>query len=179
MQNDPNGSVLEIRDPQIDAVAVIQSVKEGVRRRRAAGVYGPDPSVLGPESLRSSLFLETEPPDVFYDVQAVHQMLAEMTNRVRLNELTFTSSVPVLGRLVAAMRNAWSWMAARWIGQHLVTQQTDFNASAASLASELVRGQDVQLWRLRQLQKQVGDLEARLAALEESTVEPPATEETL
>jgi uncharacterized protein YceH (UPF0502 family) len=72
----------------------------------------------------------------------------------------------VIGPLVAAARNAWSWIAARWIGQHLAAQQTAFNRGAVHLAGNLVHQQAAADRQLQQLQARVEALESRLARLE-------------
>jgi hypothetical protein len=162
-----DGPILEIHDADIDATALRRRVAEAVEQRRVAGAYGPDPATLGPEALRPTNLLGKEPAHAYADNQALHQMLAEMTDRAHLQELTFTSQIPVLGRLVAAARNAWSWMAARWLGQHLMRQQTAFNCTAVQFGRELVHRQEAELRLVRQLEDRVRDLEARLAKLED------------
>jgi hypothetical protein len=59
-------------------------------------------------------------------------------------------------------------MAARWIGEHTVRQQSAFNQTAIQFNSELVRWQDANLRRIRRLEEQVRCLEARLAEVEQS-----------
>jgi hypothetical protein len=166
LSDSPERPVLEIRDPEIDAGAVLQHVAEGVARRRASGAYGPDPLSLGPVALRSGTPPQDEPIDAFLDFQARHEALAEMGARAHLQDLRFRSDLPLLGPVLAAVRSAWAWMAARWIGQHLGQQQSAFNAANVRLGQELTRRQDADLWRLRQLETRLHELEARLARLE-------------
>ena len=159
--------IIEIRDPELDAQAIRQCVSEGVARRRAAGAYGPDPASVGPEALRSSTQAYNQPERPDLNVQALHQSMADMSGRAHLHELTFRSQVPILGRLIAAVRTLWGGMAARWIGRHLMDQQSDFNRAAVEFGGELLQWQDAHLWRQRQLEEKVRLLEARLARLED------------
>jgi len=177
MSDTSGGSVLEIHDPEVDAQAVLQRVAEGVAQRREAGAYGPDPALLGPDSLRLPSSPGSESTETYLDFQAIHQALAEMTSQARLQELTFTSQVPVIGRLLIALRKAWSWMAARWIERHMIEQQSVFNAAAVQFSGELVHWQDANLWRLRQLEEQVHAQELRLSGLEGEAEAAPSGRE--
>lgn len=167
MTDSADNAVLEIRDPGIDAKAVLRQVTAGMERRRAAGAYGPDLASLGPELLQTRALPDSAPPDTYLEFRAQHQALAEMTSWADLQELIFTSQVPLLGHLVASVRKAWSWMASRWIEQHLMVQQSAFNEATVHLSSELVRWQNASLGRVSPLEEKVRDLEARLSELEE------------
>lgn len=160
--------ILEIRDPDLDATAIRQRVVEAVEQRRDAGAYGPDPASLGPETLFPGALQAGKSPQLDLDYRGLDESLAEMTSQARLQEFAFVSRVPVVGRLVVAVRQAWSWVAARWIGQHIVRQQSAFNQTAIQFNSELVRWQDANLRRIRQLEEQVRSLEGRLAEVERS-----------
>jgi len=169
--------IFEIRDPRIDTEAIIQLVQDGVRRRQAAGAYSQDPALVGPESLRVTASTDIEASDTYVDIQALHDALSEMMGKAHLSEMTFTSQVPILGRVISVVRSAWSWMAARWIGRHIVVMQTAFNDATVGFGSDLVRNQNAQLWRLQRLQQQVGDIELRLRRLEIGASLPVVEEE--
>lgn len=168
MSDRPDHAILEIRDPDLDVTKIWQRVVEAVEQRRKAGAYGPDPASLGPETLFPGALQAGKPSQLDLDHRALDESLAKMTSQAHLHEFTFLSRIPIVGRLVVVARQAWSWMAARWIGQHIVQQQSAFNQTTVQFNSELVRWQDTSLRRLRHLEEQVRRLEARLEKMEEN-----------
>ena len=167
MTDSAGNAVLEIRDPEIDAKAVLRQLTASMEQRRAAGAYGPDPASLGPGRLHMGPPPGGAPLDTYLQFRAQHQALAEMASWADLQELTFASRVPLLGHLVASVRKAWSWMASRWIEQHFMVQQSAFNEATVHLSSELVHWQNASLGRVSRLEEKVRDLEARLSEPEE------------
>jgi hypothetical protein len=148
--------VLEIHDTELDQEGIRQRVQDKVRRREAAGGYGPDPGRLGRSSRPSQ---EERSPA---GLARVRQAMGEMAGRASLRPYVFASHVPVLGGLVVAVRNAWSWVAARWIGQHLIEQQSAFNEAVVGFGSEAVEWQGAIGERLGELEDRVRELEVRL-----------------
>jgi glycosyltransferase involved in cell wall biosynthesis len=53
--------------------------------------------------------------------------LAELRRRATLEEFTFTSTAPVVGGLVARLRDAWNSVATKWQMRPIMTQQSAFN----------------------------------------------------
>lgn len=159
--------ILEIRDPAVDAQAVTERLEEAVAWRRKEGAYHPDLTQSGPLELRPGGSRAVPPDSDFMNLQPVHEALADMSARAQLRELAFTSAVPVVGSLIAAIRYAWSSIAARWIGQNLGNQQSGFNEATVRLGNELLYWQKENLWRTSQLERRVRELEAQLARRED------------
>ena len=89
-----------------------------------------------------------------------------------LRERPFTSTVPVIGPLIARFRAAWNNVASRWYLNHLMTQQNAFNALAVSHLERYETELREQMALLEEeivitteLQERVARLEAQLAAL--------------
>ena len=90
-----------------------------------------------------------------------------------LRERPFTSSVPVLGPLLARLRDAWNNVASRWYLNHLMIQQSEFNRLAAreieryeiELHEQMVLLEE-QIVQTTELQRQIESLEAGLAQLQ-------------
>ena len=90
-----------------------------------------------------------------------------------LRERPFTSSVPVLGPLLARLRAAWNNVASRWYLNHLMIQQSEFNRLAAreieryeiELHEQMVLLEE-QIVQTTELQRQIESLEAGLAQLQ-------------
>jgi hypothetical protein len=57
-------------------------------------------------------------------------LLADLEDHQALAEHTFTSDVPLIGRLIVAVRNIWANVAARWVVAPLLQQQTLFNTQS-------------------------------------------------
>ena len=54
-----------------------------------------------------------------------------------LEEIPFTSSVPVVGGLIVGFRNAWNSVAAKWYVRRIAQQQTRYNLLFAQLIDHL------------------------------------------
>lgn len=64
-------------------------------------------------------------------VQIRARYLAELEAVQVVQERPFTSQVPVLGRLIVAVRSLWNSVATKWYVRPLIQQQTDFNTRVA------------------------------------------------
>jgi len=60
-------------------------------------------------------------------------------NRWELEERPFTSSVPVVGGLIVAVRNVWNSVAAKWYVRPLIEQQNQYNRLFAELIDHFNR----------------------------------------
>lgn len=88
-----------------------------------------------------------------------------------LRERPFTSTVPLLGPLIAAFRAAWNNVASRWYLNHIMTQQNAFNALAVGHLERYETELREQMALLEEeivitteLQERIAQLEARVAA---------------
>jgi hypothetical protein len=90
------------------------------------------------------------------------EMLDRLAAEWRIEEVPLRSSLPVVGPLVAAFRNAWNSVAARWHVRHLFQQQQGFNELVGGVLSQQIVHQLDQSQRHSQL---LGDREQSIAAL--------------
>lgn len=153
--------VIEIRDPEIDQASIRERIAERIAQRQASGAYDPDLAERGPESLRRSV------AQAALDFTDLDDDLIDLTASASLHEPKFTSSLPVLGRLIVAVRRAWNWMSTRWYVLPLIGQQSAINQQVASVISQLTHRQALHDQRLDELRARVEALEKRLARFEE------------
>jgi len=99
---------------------------------------------------------EIQKPDGPEQIDAA---LAEVEPKLRLREFRFSSPVPVIGGLIAAMRRAWHGVAGRWALQDAMRQQSDVNRALAAATRALAT-------RLASLSSEHAALDARHTALE-------------
>lgn len=104
----------------------------------------------------------------------------------QIEERPFESTVPIIGPIIAAVRNFWNSVAAKWTYRQLVEQQNTFNAQIVQRLFDLesqVVGQMVEqdreqthllretaelLTALSQLSRLLLEMEERLIRLENS-----------
>lgn len=101
------------------------------------------------------------------------EALARLTAAAVLQERPFTSTVPLIGPLIARFRTAWNDVASRWYLNHLMTQQNAFNALAVTHLERYETELREQMALLEEeivitteLQERIAQLEARGAALQ-------------
>ncbi len=106
--------------------------------------------------------------------------LARLSAAAELREQPFTSTVPLIGPLIAAFRTAWNNVASRWYLGHLMTQQNAFNRLAVVEMERLERELREQMALLEEqvvaaveLREEIDRLQARLAELR--TLMPPSS----
>lgn len=157
---------IEIRDPRLDGEAIAQQVLQHVAQRRTEGAYGPDPAKLGPESLRPSRYKVADGM-VSENFSGLHQSLAEFILRGQLHEPNFSSNTPIVGPLIVAVRRFWNWMSTKWYVRPILWQQSDVNARAAGIVSDLVYWHELDGIRLRALEDRIAALESRLIQIED------------
>ncbi len=156
-EEDTLEGVIEIRDPDIDVEAIMTQIRENVARRRAEGAYQEDVDAIADE-----VFAEVMAAGDAGDSAApgMDAILAELNIRWTVREVPFESGVPVLGKLIVALRNFWNWMSTKWYVRGLLQQQVEFNAL-------VVRAFD-QMWLENQmLAKTVEQQRAELEVLHE------------
>ena len=105
-----------------------------------------------------------------------------LVQKSQIKEEPLQSSAPVVGSLIAALRNAWGSVAAKWMIHDVVQQQNEFNKLMAlhiqTLDERLIE-QDHELVSLThqmaelnvtmgQLQKQIERVDAQLAQFEDT-----------
>lgn len=120
--------VIEIRDPDIDVEAIMAQIRANVARRRAEGAYKEDVDAIADEVFAEVMAMPVAEMGGATGAQGLEGTLAELNVRWVVREVPFASGVPVLGKLVVAMRNLWNWMSTKWYVRGLLQQQVEFNA---------------------------------------------------
>ena len=67
----------------------------------------------------------------------MRNLVAQMEARWSIDELTFTSGLPVLGPLIARFRDLWNGISTKWYVRYAVQQQTEFNATVVRAIQQL------------------------------------------
>jgi hypothetical protein len=159
------GTVIEIRDPALDREGIVQEVNRRVARRQSEGAYGADPETLGPETLRPDRY--DFPADAIDPgFPGLHPALAELLAAGHLREPHFSSTIPLIGPLIVAVRRFWNWMSTKWYVRPILAQQSELNTRTAGVMSDLAQWHELGANRLHLLEARVAELEARLARLE-------------
>ena len=98
------------------------------------------------------------------------EMLNRLAKEWRVEEEPLRSSVPVVGPLIAAFRNAWNSVAARWYVRLLFQQQQGFNQLVSGVVSQQMVHQLEQSQRhsllLCDREQSIAALAAQLARIE-------------
>ena len=105
-----------------------------------------------------------------------------LTQKSQIQEEPLRSNTPLVGPIIAKFRNLWGSVAAKWMIHHFVRQQNEFNTLASmqlqTLDARLIE-QDHDLVALtrrvaelhvtmHQLQKQIENVDAQLAEIEDA-----------
>jgi len=153
--------ILELRDPQLDAIKLQETVAANLARRRAAGAYREDL-----DSLARSL-LGDRPP-IFEEMHSspatLRGLLAELEAAWTLQEQPFVSHVPFFAPLIVAVRNFWNWMSTKWYVRPILQEQMTFNVLAVRAIAEVATA--------------CQQLERRLQAVEEALRQGQVDEES-
>lgn len=145
---------LEIRDISLTPADILARIDAQISHRRAENKYPPADEL---RSAWSQLVPDTVSTHV--DDDYIFQLLKELTMASYLQEVRFSSTVPIVGQVIVAIRRAWNWMSTRWYVLPLIKQQSRYNEQVI-----------VSMYRLLQsnqaLQTQVNELQQRLSKLE-------------
>ncbi len=118
--------------------------------------------------------------------QALRSLLADAEKRWNVQERAFVSRLPVVGRLVVAIREAWNSVSTKWYVRPILQQQVEFNAAVVRALAEVAResgaletpaiayaavlGQRLRLMEER-IDQRLTTMEERLAGIEASLSE--------
>lgn len=162
---DETAPVIEIPDTALERDAIERRLQQQVAQRRADGAYEPDPTTFGPESLRPGRY-EAAEDQVQDEFPGLHESLANLIAEAQLREPRFSSTLPILGPLIVAVRRFWNGISTKWYVLPILRQQSSVNARMARAISDLAQWHELDTRRLCQLETRVAELEARLAGLE-------------
>jgi GT2 family glycosyltransferase len=98
--------------------------------------------------------------------KAVLDQTLKLENRATLREFAFSSDVPVVGRLISAMRSTVHSVAGRWALRYVMDQQSEFNHQLVHALVQL----DI---CMSELSQQIGELAAQIAAQMSAHVNKP------
>jgi hypothetical protein len=69
-------------------------------------------------------------------LEQIDRLISDLTNARALaiiREQPFSSHVPVFGKAIVLVRNAWNWMSTKWWVRPIVVQQNNFNLELVNL----------------------------------------------
>ena len=147
----PGAEVIEIRDKNLNEVAIQQRLTMAMAER----TYALNVTAVGPDSLRIRQTAIAHPP-----TESLNQLMINLLAQEPLHEQPFTSTAPLVGPLIVALRRAWNWMSTRWYVLPIMNQQAETNHKMILLLNELVQQHELDTQR-------IAELEARLAQLNE------------
>ncbi len=154
MNHNPE-NIIEIRDPEIASSAIFETIRTNMAKRNAANL----PSL--------SHFKRVEMDTLSTTTPNLNSLMLQLMGTPPLREVQFTSTVPLIGSLLVAIRKAWNWMSTKWYVQPIITQQGAINAQLVTLLNEMVEWQEIQTDTISQLHAKVERLEDQLAHVEE------------
>lgn len=88
--------------------------------------------------------------------------------RWQLKEIPFTSSVPVVGPIIIAIRNLWNSVAAKWYVRPIIEQQNDYNRLFAELVDHLNNQQVEEDREISDISHDLAELEAMIGTIHRS-----------
>lgn len=153
--NQDVADVIEIRDPQVDVDALMAKVRDNVARRRAEGAYSEDLDAIADQVHADLIATQVSGSGVGGDVRDVTVTLAELNAHWMVREVPFTSSVPVFGSAIVAVRNAWNWMSTKWYVRPILHQLVGFNALVVRALNESVAAQQALTEELHRQQAEI------------------------
>lgn len=154
---DEVASLFVLRDPTLDAKALLSDVAESCRHRWGEGGDDLDMTTIGPEALRS-LDGEIETPqkaDIEELLWSFRLALDDLASHACLVEPEFFSSVPVFGPFIVAVRRFWNTISTKWYVIGWMNQQGKFNAAAVDLVYALLKLQEHNEQRLCRLESEL------------------------
>lgn len=89
-----------------------------------------------------------------------------LVQKAQLQEHPLQSSIPILGGFIAAIRNLWGTVAAKWMIRQVVQQQNEFNLLAADHLQSLNRRLVDQDKQIVSLTRQVAELNVTIHQLQ-------------
>ncbi len=161
--------ILEIRDPQIDAEAVMRQIREAIRKRRAqAEAQGVDYESFV-EGLYTSQDSARFDGQVYYDLRR----MSLSYNKIGVGLSLTANRLPIIGGMMQRVRAALHHLVLYYVNM-MAGQQVAFNEYALRALSALVKDLDSEpRGEAQALREQVAALEARVQQLEAALAKEP------
>ena len=163
MNNQDLNDIIEIRDPEIDAEAVMHQIRENIRKRRAeAEAKGLDYEAFV-EGLYASKVSARFDHQLYYDLRRMGVGYDKVGVGLSLTE----SRIPVIAPVVQRIRHALHHLVIYYVNQ-LAAQQARFNEYVVRALTNLVKAleDDPVPDDVAALQEEVQELRDRLKDLE-------------
>jgi hypothetical protein len=139
-------ATIQILDPAVDTTLVHARLARALATRQ----YLQNVSQIGPQKLQ-----ETVKDIPFSSTENLNRLMIDLLAKEPLHEKPFTSTVPVLGPAIVAIRTVWNWISTRWYVLPIMHQQIQINQQMLIVLNELAQRQEVDAQR-------IAELEARL-----------------
>ena len=156
--------VLEIRDPAVDAEAIMNEIRARIRQRRAqAEAQGLDYDAFV-EGLYAAKTAARFDRELYYDVRRLRLSY----NKIAVGLSLTTNRLPVIGPLVQRVRAALHHLVLYYVNM-MAGQQMAFNECVVRALSRLVKNLEDEPAPsdIKTLREQVNELQMRVQQLEE------------
>ena len=166
MANDDLSNAIEIRDPEIDAEAIMRQIRENIRRRRAEA----EARGLDYEALALGLPDPGEATRLDRSLHIALRRLLAGSDKIRVGLSLTQSRLPLLGPIVQRVRAALHQLVIYYVNM-LAGQQARFNESAARLLAGMIEEleHDTTPSEVETLRQEVEALKRQLEAGESKT----------
>lgn len=155
----PDG-IIEIRDPEIDAEAIMRQIRANIRQRReAARTQGIDF-----DAFLDGIYHQDQghfEPAVYYNIRRMNTMY----DRITVKQYVSPRSVPLVGELMQRVRVAMHDLVIYYVNM-LGSKQVLFNEALVYMLNDLLAGLEKDAGEMAAMRKELDELRARLAKLE-------------
>lgn len=155
LAEDELDATLLLRDPALDRETIIGRVRQAIEYRQSTGGYGPDVITLGPEALRPRPTDDDDADAVDTLLLRLQVAIDDLAVKSQMHEPQFHSDLPLAGPLIVAVRRFWNWMSAKWYMRGWMAQQANFNARVVDVVGELLKLQERNELRIRELESRL------------------------
>jgi hypothetical protein len=143
MKHDPV-DIIKIRDAAIDTAPIFATIQQNMAQRPPANL----PAFPQFDRVESKTAVNATAPNL-------NPLLVELMGMPPLREVKFSSTAPVVGSILVAVRRAWNWMSTKWYVLPIIQQQAAINQQLVTLLNEMVAWQEIQADMITQLNTRI------------------------
>ena len=144
-------NMIKIKDSALDGIDIQRRLQDKVVQMTSIS----DLAQTGPKKLHKGEGSLSGNPNSEYT-------FIELIDNVAIREPEFTSTAPVVGKLIVKIRQVWNWMSTRWYVLPIIQQQSDVNFQMSIILMEMIQQQKSTVQHIAKLETKINALEARL-----------------